>query len=245
VTTGLVGSYQESEVNREYLYVQGQIAGPRWSGYLTQEVDYNRGWKEDAGEDPLSPTSTFASVHVTVHRAVTLRGGYDNRRNVRLYRDLVTPETDFDDGFRQGIWAGASFEASEHIRLGLDARTNRRESEGDADSFTATLAARRIGGGPVDLRARSTRYTNDRVEGWLHALDVGGAVGRRVHLGLTGGVRDETAEVGPPSDRSLQWYGIDAEFNLGRSYYATVSFERTDGDLDEVDLLYVLLTWRF
>ena len=41
--------------------------------------------------------------------SVSLNAGWDSRRNVRLYRDLVSPATDFDDTYRQGYWGGVEW----------------------------------------------------------------------------------------------------------------------------------------
>jgi hypothetical protein len=245
LTTGLIGSYQESEINREFLYLQGRYAGSHLSAYLTQEVDYNRDWKTDAGEDTLAATSTYASLSYRTSRAVTLRAGFDNRRNVRLYRDLVTPVTDFDDSFRRGAWVGTTIRIRERFHVGLDARTNRRDGESDANVYTTTFGARRIAGGRLDVSTRTTRYENDRVEGWLHSVEAGVPVGSRSHLSLIGGVRDEDDLFGGTPGRSLHWYGIDADFTLGQRWFLSTSLERTGGDFDEVDQLYTSLTYRF
>jgi hypothetical protein len=184
-------------------------------------------------------------LHFRASRVVTFRGGYDNRRNVRLYRDFVTPATEFDDDFRRGVWAGTTLRIQERYRLGLDARSSTRGGEEDANSYTATFGARRLAGGWLDLYGRSSRYSNDRVEGWLHSFEIGTSVGSRATFRLGGGVRDEDDLVGTTSGQSLHWYGAGAELNLGRHWYLSVSLERTDGDLDEVDQLYTMLTYRF
>jgi hypothetical protein len=245
LTTGLIGSYDESEVNREFLYLQGRYTGPRLSTYLAQEVDYNRDWKTDVGEDTLSATSTFASLRFRASRSVTLHGGYDNRRNVRLYRDRVTPITEFDDSFRRGLWAGASLKIRNRYRFGVDVRTNRREDAEDADSYTASFGANHVGGSKLDVHARSTRYTNDRLEGWLHAVDAGVQFASRSYLRVEGGVRDETNLTGVVPGETLHWFGIDTEIGLGRRWYLLLSLERTTGESAEVDQLYSSLTYRF
>ena len=62
VTTGLIASYEQSEINREFLYLQTRFYGARFSLYATQEVDFNRDWKADAGEDAVSLTSTYLNL---------------------------------------------------------------------------------------------------------------------------------------------------------------------------------------
>jgi hypothetical protein len=102
-TTGAIGSYAGREINREFLYLRGLLVTRRLSVYAAQEMDYNRGWKLDAGERTTSSTSTFANVRLALTDALSITGGVDNRRQVRLYRDWISPETEFDDSFREGI----------------------------------------------------------------------------------------------------------------------------------------------
>lgn len=245
LTTGLIGSYEGSEVNREFLYLQGRLVGPRWTAFATQEVDYNRDWKSDAGEDTISPTSTYAGVSWRAGSRLTLHGGFDNRRNVRLYRDRETPETEFDDTFRRGVRAGATLRAGRHMSFGLDGWSSRRDEAGDARSYTARAGFRQLGGGRLDVDGRATRYENDRVEGWLYSAGLGLPLGASVWLSAQGGVRQEDDLVGLSDGEDQSWFGLDADFALGRAWYLTASAERTSGDRDEVDLLYLTLSFRF
>ncbi len=45
LTLAGIASYRKSEINREYLYLQGSWADPQWSLFASQELDLNRGWK--------------------------------------------------------------------------------------------------------------------------------------------------------------------------------------------------------
>ena len=62
LTTGGIGSYQNGHPNREFLFLNGTWSSSRVSAYISQEVDYNHGWKASVGEPTLSPTSTYASL---------------------------------------------------------------------------------------------------------------------------------------------------------------------------------------
>jgi hypothetical protein len=245
LTTGVVGSYEDSEINREYVFLQGRYTTGRLIGFLTQEVDVGRGWKEDAGDSSLSATSTFVSLHYRVTEAVRVRGGYDSRRNVRLYRDRVTPVTAFDDRFRRGAWLGGTVDVGKHFRVGLDGRSNRSGPAGDADAFTLNLGAHRLTVRNGSVRVRSTRYENDRLEGELHSIDVSIDVGARVRLAVLGGVRDEESLLNSALDDSVTWYGADVDIDLGRRLYLVLSAERLDGDFEEVDQFYATLACRF
>jgi hypothetical protein len=246
VTGGLIGSYYESEVNREFFYVQGRYNGPRLAIYGASEVDYNRDWKSDeAGEETISPTSGFISLHYRASNVVRLRGGYDSRRNVRLYRDRVTPETEIDDAFRQAGWAGISLRFAKRFDLGFDARSAGGGDAGEANAYTGRLGIDRLTRANLRFHLRSTRYENDLWQGWLHALTAGWQVGPRVAMQLQGGVRDEESLSNSAFDDTMTWYGLDFDFSLGRRWYLLLSAEHTSGDFEELDQLYTSLTYRF
>jgi len=245
LTTGLVGSYEDSEVNREFVYVQGRFSSPRLYGYLAQEVDYNRGWKADQGESTLSSSSTFATLRYQPRRTLTFHAGYDNRRNIRLYRDLVSPVTEFDDSYRRGVWVGTTVLLRQRFRIGFDAKTNRRDAVDDADSYTATFGVYRLTRHRIDLRTRSSRYTSERVEGWLHSLEAGMDLGSRTHLSLRGGTRSEDNLMTVPASSTIDWYGVDVDLTVGKSWYMIFSAERTDSELEESDQFFTSLLYRF
>lgn len=245
LSTGLVGSYEDSEINREYLFLQGRYHAGRLTGFLTQEVDINRGWRSDAGESSLSSTSTFLSLRVKVTEHFRIRGGYDSRRHVRLYRDRVTPATDFDDAFRRGAWLGGSVNIGKHVRVGLDGRANRSGSAGDSNAYTLKLGARRLFARNGAVRLRSTRYENDRLEGWLHTVDLSIDVVSRLRVAVIGGVREDDSLVNSGLDDSVTWYGLELDVDLGRRLYLMLSAERSEGDYEEFDQFYATLAFRF
>lgn len=244
LTTGVVGSYEQGEINREFLYVQGRFVSGPYSGYLIQEVDYNRDWRKQAEGSTLTSSSTYLSLRARLGEDVTLLGGFDNRRQIRIYRDIETPETDFDDSYRQGVWLGASWRIRERYRAGLRARINRGGISGQAESYTLTLGAYRISSLQLDFRTRSTNYSNLSNEGWLHSLSAGAYLLPRLHLELNGGVRRETSLLAAGEDRAVHWYGTDVDVNLGRRWYGLFSWQRTEGGDESNDQIYVSLIYR-
>jgi len=245
-TTGVIGSYQDHEVNREFVYLQTRYNHKRLSFYLAQEVDYNRGWKEEAGEDRWSDTSTFVNLGLRASNSVSFNVGYDNRRSIRLYRSLVTPETEFDDSYRKGGWVGTRVRFAKRYRVDLRFRSSGGGTAGDADSYTFGFgASRMIPGLKLDFRSRSTQYTNQQVEGWLHSAGLGRSIGRRVHLELNGGLREETGLSLALQDSRLTWYGAELDVNLGRHVYLSVSGERSEGAAEDNDQIYSSLSYRF
>ena len=249
LTMGGIGSYDHSALNREFMFAQVQYSDRRLFLFATQEVDYNRGWKRDLGEPVLSPTSTFATAQLTLTDAVSVHAGFDNRRNVRLYRDFISPETAFDDSFREGYWGGVSLMAVRHLRLGLDARQSSGGASGRASSYTGLAGFERIFPLEGTVRFRATRYTSDRAEGWLYSSAIGITPAWRLHLELNGGVRDERypggrLPAGNPS-ANVRWLGVDADVGLARSWYLLLSGSRTTGGGEGNDQLYATLSYRF
>lgn len=245
LATGAIGSYDQGEINREFAFLQGDFSLRRLSGYFAQEIDYNRGWKADAGESTVSPTSTFVTVRYRPAARAELHAGFDNRRNVRLYRDFVTPETEFDDRFREGVWVGGSFGFGPGLRAGLDVKSSGGGSAGNADAATFRFTASGLSSRNLSLSYRGTVYSNDRLDGWLHSAWLGITLGSRYNLALSAGLRDETGRGGLQLDNQTTWVGLELAVDLGSRWYLLLSVERNDGDLDNNDQGYVSLTYRF
>jgi hypothetical protein len=246
IVTGSVGSYRSGEINREFLYLLGRYRTRRVWAYASQEVDFNREWKADeAGEDSVTPTSTFLSMSIRATDGVTFRVGYDNRRNVRLARDRVTPATDFDDAFRRGAWVGTTIRMRKRYLLGLDSRLNNGGSAGSSTTHGAMFGVHGLTSRNLAVNSRVARYTNDRVEGWFYQLDAGLDVAGPLRLQARAGRRDETNLVTIPPEDTLDWYGLSLDMFLGRNWYATLEAERTQGTIDRVTQYYTTLTYRF
>jgi len=245
VTFGASGSYQDVHANREFAWLQGSYFDRLLSAFVTQEVDYYRSWKLQPGMSAISPTSTFAFLEVRPSDVVTFDGGFDNRRNVLLYRDVVNPETNFDDTYRQGVWGGVSFRPVPRWRIGVDARASSGGSGGRADAYTMSLAGDRLTRFGVSLRTRTTYYVNPQLTGVLQSLTLGVDPGTRLHVELNGGVRSERDPTADPARTTATWVGLDVDVTLARSWYVLASATRQRGGLDGYDQLFSGLSFRF
>jgi hypothetical protein len=246
LTLGTSGSYDGGQANREFAYVQGSVLTPRLWTFFTQEIDYYRPWKRLTSLDAVSPTNTFALLRYRVTRGVTLDAGFDNRRNVVLYRDVVNPATVFDDTYRQGAWAGCSIRFSGRYLVGVDARSSSGGPAGRADAYTMSVSAGPITRVALTLRSRTTWYSSAQLTGWLQTVAFGIAPGGRLHLELNGGGRQEWNPVlDPPTNVWVTWLGADLDLNLARSWYLVVSANRETGGFDGSDQIYGGMSYRF
>jgi hypothetical protein len=255
LTTGAVGSRDLGQLNRDFGFAQLMLSSRLVSVYATQEVDVNSGWKRAAGEPAVDATSTFATVTVHPTDDVSFQGGIDNRRNVRLYRDYITPETQFDDAFREGYWGGVNFVVLHTLRIGGDARFSRGGSAGNASYYTASIGLPAISPLHIDARLRSTVYSTDTFGGWLHAFTLGATpVGDDVRFEINGGLRTQRLDPNAPlamnpglssGSNQAEWIGASVDVSLGRSWYVLLSGTRDGAGVELTNQLYASLVFRF
>jgi hypothetical protein len=244
-TLGAIGSYATAGINREFALASTMVITPVFSLYATQELDVNRGWRKDAeGGQGISPTSTFATLRVAVTRALSLQGGYDSRRSVRLYRDFLTPVIAFDDAFRRGYWGGAALSIP-HLYLSVDSRTSDGPTVGRNQSQTATLSISRITPLQIGARARATRYDGPTVRGTLTSASLEIDPWNRLRMEATVGRRDDQRAFDGMIPTKTTWVGLDADAGIGRSWYVMFSSYREIGPSDRLLQSYAGLSWRF
>lgn len=243
LTTGAVGSYVAGEVNREVLYLQGMYVSRRLSVFTTQEIDYNRGWKTDAGEPTTSVTATYAYARLALTDALALNGGADSRRNVRLYRDYVNPEIEFDDALRQGAWGGLSLSLWSHLFASYDVRQG--SGAGNMDSRSASVSVNRLTRLGLGVRGRQTDYESTLTTGRLRSGSLEFAPLPSLRMEVSAGDREDRRSAAPESGARVTWLGLGADVSLGRFVYLTFSTYRESSGLTTTVQRLGSLTYRF
>lgn len=244
VTLAGIGSYDRGNIDREYGYAQAMVTTRRISLFATQELDVNRGWKRDLEGGAATPTSSFAMLRLAPVDAFSVNVGYDNRRNVRLYRDFVDPEIEFDDTFRQGGWAGVSVTPGTHVRLNADARQSRGSSSSDATTVTGSLSLVRLTRLGVGMQGRFSRYAGTVASGRLQSASVEVNPWNVMRIEVGGGTRVD-AQVVTDGLRTLTWRDLSADAVLWRSLFVMASVYEERGDLGRSRQGYLSLSWRF
>ncbi len=240
---GGVTSQQHGQSNRDFLFAQANWFTHPVSGSVAQEVDVNRGWKRRLGEAALSPTSTFATVRVQPAPWLGVNTGYDNRRNVRLYRDHLTPETQFDDAYRQGAWGGGDVSLLRHVRLSADLHSTAGADR--AHSWSWNVEGYRFTARNLAVHARVSQYDGSTVTSRLSSGGLGFEPFPLSHVELSGGVRRSLVLATATGD-SERWQEASLDLTLGRRWYANGSWERDyGGGNGNTRQLQGALNWRF
>jgi hypothetical protein len=239
---GAVSSYEAGQSSRDFVFTQGFYRDAWASGSWLQEADILRPYKRGPNDAGFSLTSTFLSAQAQVTPQFSLQSGYDNRRNVRLWRDRVTPETEFDDRYRQGVWAGGLA----RFRFGLTVSGDRRWNRGGGDNATvssgsAELRARRWRG--VSLRGRWSRFDSDLTESRLVAGSLGLNPTAASHVEFSAG-RRTTALAGGGSDAPVGWWGASTDLSLWRRWFMDASYETARGELEHTTQFYAGISRR-
>jgi len=244
-TAGVVSSRTQGISNRNYLFLRGIATTPRFTGYAFQEIDVNAGWKQDAGENAVSLTSTALSLQYRIRADLDVRAGFDNRRNIRLARDRETPESEFDDAYRLGWSVDGGWRPVSRLQLDLGFRTYGGTSSGDSDAITGRFRLLRLTPWSLELDGRTTRYTGPYVDGWLYSLAASGTVAGKHRVEVHGGLRQEQRGETKDTDASTTWFGGDVDVNLARGWYILLSLDITRGDVEKNDQLYTGVSRRF
>lgn len=244
LSTGVVGSYCSGVTNREFGFLQASLNLRAFSFYGLQEVDYYRPWKVAQGEPSVSLTSTYLSGALRPTGWLGLNLAYDNRRSVRLYRDAVSPETEFDDAYRRGLWSSLSLRGR-RVRISGDLRLSDGGSAGSARAYGGTLGLDRITPLHFNLTGRVTAFRSETSHGSVLSGRIGMTPAAPVHLDITLGVRNETAPLADPSQRRITWSAIDADVSLARAWYLSLSGQQEHAPEGTVSQVYAGLSWRF
>jgi hypothetical protein len=205
----------------------------------------NYGWKTAAGDPAIMPSSTFISGRTQLSRALVLDTGYDNRRNVRLYRDRDTPATEFDDRIRQGVWAGMSARAGGHVTLGGNVRLHGDGSDaGRGHSWSVNGDVVRLVPWGARTGIRWSRFSGDRMDSRLLGVALGFAPKRTLGVELSGG-RRITADLITASEEQELWESADIDLSLGHRLLMTMGLEHIHGTIDRRFEEQVGLSWQF
>jgi hypothetical protein len=242
-TLGGVTSYQDGQYNRDFVFAQGYYQAPSLSATFAQEIDLNHGWKIAAGEQSVSPTSTFLFARTQLTKVWAMNAGYDNRRNVRLLSDQATPATEFDDRYHSGGWVGTSLGLGRHFQLDGDARVRGGTAIDRSHGWSAGGEVFGLRVWNARLRGHYSSYVSETQDSRLTTLGLGLDPHPLVHFEASGGLR-ESRDLTFATLESVHWFEGDLDVALARRWYVNGCVEVDRGGAVDFTQTYTGLSWR-
>lgn len=217
------------QVDRDYLALAGTWSRGRLSLTQAAQIDWNRGWRGDAGASALAVSNVLLSARYRPDDRWRLSLSVDHRELVRTWTNRTLPDSLFDDSARRGLRAGVAWRSGRAM-LAVDGGV-RRDDRLDASTKSYGLRgdlrdwpARGLG-----LGASLRGFDGPRASGSTpvltlsHRTRAGDAT--RLRLGLR---RYELAAF----DRSAKgrWLALAHDRDLGRRWSLAAEMRWDGGD---------------
>ncbi|MGH1366710.1 MAG: hypothetical protein ACRBF0_24330 [Calditrichia bacterium] len=170
VTIAAAGEYRNSEISREFFYLQsGFSKGRRLFLHTSAEVDLNRGWRKERTGRSLVLSSIFATGRIQLSESVNLSLQYDTRQNYWSSFNRSMEEALFEDILRQGYRGIVSVKLPFRVRLSANAGLRTAKDEENAQSagarfYVPTFLIKRLSlslSGAGFKRGTSSGYNNN------------------------------------------------------------------------------------
>ena len=226
-----VGRYRESEVSREYLAMTTTWRdGRRLSLLQAAEVDINRGWRKDAGENSLTLSSLALTGRWRASRSLNLNLGFDDRQMVRTWENRSLPDSLFQDAGRRGLRAGLSLRRGPGRTVSLWGSLRRDDRTGqDVKSYNARLYLPRLALWDIDLDASLRGFAGPYLDGWTPTLGVTKTTLTGLRVRLEGGYFQYSADMAQDS-RTNTWAKLALNKNLSRRWQVGADYRQDWGD---------------
>ncbi len=226
-----IGRYRSGEISREYLTMTTTWQGTQGLSLLqAAEVDFNRGWRQEAGARAVVLSSVALTGRYQFNRQVGVDLGYDNREPVRTWETRSLPDSLFQNAGRQGLRAGLRLRPLRRVSVNLSGSLRKDERSGeDITSWNARVNA------PGVLAERLTVFGGVRgfdgpwLSGWAPSLGVTKSTVSGYQLRAEGGYYSYTGSI-DNSTRDNTWASLGLGKDLTAKLSAAVEYRQDWGD---------------
>lgn len=222
-TVAFSGAYHGGETSREFLYFQNNFtAGSTFSLYQTVEMDINRGWKTNHGEDTIRLTNFFLSGRYSPKNFVSFNLSYDARKPIRIYETRSIPDSLFDETTRKGMHAGVNLRLPYRMRLsgnfGVRFRSGQRDN---VISASSALSVRQIFNTWASVNARFSYFSTMFSKGYRPNVSVRLPLTRGLSVTLSGGsyIYDTGGKT-----TSNNWVEAEGYYRINRRLFASFGY---------------------
>jgi hypothetical protein len=209
-----VGRYRSGEISREYATMTTTWNNTTGLGLLqAAEVDFNRGWRREAGVDAVVLSSLAVTGRYQFNPLVAADLGYDNREPVRTWETRSLPDSLFDNAGRQGWRAGLRLRPGRRVSVNLSGSVRRDDRTGDnISSWNARVSAPGLFGGRTTVFGSVRGFDGPWLTGVAPALGLSRSLSSGLSWRLEGGYYRYTGKIDDTvRDNTWAVLGLDKE----------------------------------
>ncbi len=226
-----IGRYRSGEISREYVTMTTTWRGTQGLTLLqAAELDFNRGWRKDAGANTVELSSFAFTGRYQFNRQLAADLGYDNREPVRTWETRSLPDSLFDDAGRKGLRAGVRLRPVGRVTVNLSGNLRRDDRSGeDITSWNARFSAPGVVGKRVVVHGGLRSFDGPWLSGWAPMLGVSAATASGYNLRAESGYYSYTGNI-DDSTRNNKWALLGVGKDLSAKVSAAVEYRQDWGD---------------
>ncbi len=226
-----IGRYRSGEISREYATMTTTWRGTGGLSLLQAvEVDFNRGWRKDAGASTVELSSLALTGRYRLNRAVTMNLGYDDREPVRTWETRSLPDSLFQNAGRQGWRAGLRLRPGRRFSVNLSGSLRRDErTDENITSWNARLNAPGLLATGLTVFGGVRGFDGPWLSGWAPSMGVTKAARGGFHVRAEGGYYSYTGNI-DNSTRDNTWASLGLDKDLTARVSAAVEYRQDWGD---------------
>lgn len=230
-TFSVVGQYHGGVASREALFAQGRITrNGRWNLSHSIEVDVNRGWRKDQGEQAFSLSTVYAQGRVNLTQAVAATLSYDTRKSFRTYETRDIADSIFDDRVRQGVRGQLDVTLPERIVLSAGAGVRSAADASDRTiSYNAAIRKQGLLNEKSTISVQGAVFDSDANRGHNINASLGQGIRQRDWISLGAGLYHYTLE-GDSSTRVNRRVDLTVRVGLTQSLAINALGQLNGGD---------------
>jgi len=241
-----IGRYSSGEISREYVTMTTTWRGTRGLSLLqAAEVDFNRGWRKEAGARSVALSSVALTGRYQFNRQVTADLGYDNRDPVRTWETRSLPDSLFQNAGRTGWRAGLRLRPAGRLSVNLTGNLrNDNRTGANVTAWNARVNAPGMLAERVNLFAGLRGFDGPWLSGWAPSLGVSKSTRSGFRVRAEGGYYSYTGNI-DDSTRDNTWAMLGLSKDLTTRLSASAEYRQDWGDDIDGQRWFLELRHRF
>ena len=241
-----IGRYRSGEISREYVTMTTTWRGSKGLSLLqAAEVDFNRGWRQDAGARSVVLSSIAFTGRYQFNRQLSADLGYDNREPVRTWETRSLPDSLFENAGRKGLRASVRLRPVGRVTLNLSGNLRKDDRSGeDITSWNARVNAPGVLMDRLNLYGGLRSFDGPWLSGWAPMMGLTKALQSGYNLRTEAGYYSYTGNI-DDSSRSNTWALLGVSKDLSAKLSASMEYRQDWGDDIEGRRWFLELRRRF